>query len=195
VPRAQLSVSDSLQHTGLQYVDWVYDGDDLVAAVRAGYRGAVTYHDANRLLVTRVTAFAQLCETSISGSGFSLHVLRDGLPAFANRGYAWSGVPPALWGMSVARTVGGAAATANVSIRVGRPQTIYVGLCTRLTGHVAPSGWERTKLAFSYSDAAGTQVTLFSRRVDSAGGAIAVPRDGTWCGAPLFYWPRGTPAR
>jgi len=190
-----LSVADSLRLVGLQYVDWVFDGDNLVAAVRAGYRGAVTYHDANRLLLTTVTDFAQLCETVVSGSGVSLHVLRNGLPAFANRGYVWSGVPASLSGMSVARSLGGVASAANVTVRVARPQTIYVGLCTGLAGHAPPPGWQQTTRVISYTDAAHTRMTLFSKHVASPGQVVAVPQDRTWCGAPLLYWPRGQPAR
>lgn len=42
---------------GFQYVDFQVDGDDLLAAVRAGYRGAQCYHNANRLLFTRVSGW------------------------------------------------------------------------------------------------------------------------------------------
>eukprot|EP00048_Salpingoeca_helianthica_P018573 m.242403 g.242403 ORF g.242403 m.242403 type:complete len:518 (-) comp25643_c0_seq1:24-1577(-) len=40
--------------TGFQYVDWQFDGDDLVTAVRAAYRGANCYHNSNRILVQRL---------------------------------------------------------------------------------------------------------------------------------------------
>lgn len=40
--------------TGFQYVDWQFDGKDLIAAVRAGYRGSQCYHNSNRLLFQRV---------------------------------------------------------------------------------------------------------------------------------------------
>ena len=162
-----------------------------MAAIRASYRGAVTQHDANRLLVSRIKNFAELCTTTLIGTAFSLHVLRDGLPAFANREYIWVGVPSSLWGMSVARTIGGQAVRVNASIKVGRPQTIFVGLCTSQPGHLPPAGWSRTNTTFTYSDSARTRMTLFSKFVANTGQAIAVPSDRTWCGAPLFYWPRG----
>jgi hypothetical protein len=43
--------------TGLQYVDWQFDGGDLIALVRAAYRGANAYHNSNRVLFTRVAGW------------------------------------------------------------------------------------------------------------------------------------------
>ncbi len=45
-----LSAEDSVRLTGFQYVDWQFDGDDLIYLVRAAYRGAIRYHDSNRIL-------------------------------------------------------------------------------------------------------------------------------------------------
>lgn len=53
--------ADSVRYTGLQYVDWFFNGTSLVAAVRAGYRGSVSYHNANRLVLTRVDDYATAC--------------------------------------------------------------------------------------------------------------------------------------
>ena len=40
--------------TGFQYVDWQFDGDDIVLAVRAAYRGAQNFHNSNRILFQRL---------------------------------------------------------------------------------------------------------------------------------------------
>lgn len=40
--------------TGFQYVDWQFDGPDIIAAVRAAYRGADCYHNSNRILFQRL---------------------------------------------------------------------------------------------------------------------------------------------
>ncbi len=45
-----LSHDDSVRLTGFQYVDWQFDGDNLIYLVRAAYRGAIRYHDSNRIL-------------------------------------------------------------------------------------------------------------------------------------------------
>lgn len=46
------SPDDSVEFTGFHYVDWQFDGDggeDIVMAVRTAYRGAVSYHNSNRI--------------------------------------------------------------------------------------------------------------------------------------------------
>ncbi|MBZ0302392.1 MAG: glycoside hydrolase [Anaerolineae bacterium] len=45
-----LSPEDSIRLTGFQYVDWQFDGGDLIYAVRTAYRGALNFHDSNRIL-------------------------------------------------------------------------------------------------------------------------------------------------
>ncbi|EDQ90627.1 uncharacterized protein MONBRDRAFT_7039 [Monosiga brevicollis MX1] len=62
-----LAVNDSLAYTGLQYIDYIYEDTNLYAAVRAGYRGSVTYHDANRLLVANITDIWARCNLTASG--------------------------------------------------------------------------------------------------------------------------------
>ena len=62
-----------------QYLDWEFAGPDIVAAVRAGYNGSVTYHDASRLLVATVQGYADLCGgVGARGRGFGLGALVDG---------------------------------------------------------------------------------------------------------------------
>lgn len=53
--------ADSARYTGFHYVDWVFDSDDILYSVRAGYRGSNTFHNANRLLVKRLPSFATVC--------------------------------------------------------------------------------------------------------------------------------------
>jgi hypothetical protein len=45
-----LNWPDSLRLTGYQYVDWQFDGDDLIYFVRTAWRGARNFHDANRMI-------------------------------------------------------------------------------------------------------------------------------------------------
>jgi hypothetical protein len=49
---------------GFQYVDWLFDGDDLVAVSRTGHDdawgGALKAHDANYLTFHRVSRFRTL---------------------------------------------------------------------------------------------------------------------------------------
>ena len=46
-----------VRRTGFQYVDWQFDGDDLVAAIRTAFKDAPNCHDANYFTFLRVTDF------------------------------------------------------------------------------------------------------------------------------------------
>lgn len=46
--------------TGFQYVDWRFDGADLIYLVRTAYDGAHNYHDANRITYHRLQDYARL---------------------------------------------------------------------------------------------------------------------------------------
>ena len=45
-------------NVGFQYVDWHFDGRDIVAAIRTAYSGADNYHDANYLTFRRIRNYA-----------------------------------------------------------------------------------------------------------------------------------------
>jgi hypothetical protein len=55
-----LSSLDSAKYTGYHYVDWVFDGADILMAIRTGYRGANSFHNANRLTTLRVSNYSRL---------------------------------------------------------------------------------------------------------------------------------------
>lgn len=46
--------------TGFQYADWVFSGADIIAVVRAGYRGSNNYHNSNRILFKVVESWRSL---------------------------------------------------------------------------------------------------------------------------------------
>lgn len=49
----------AVQYTGFQYVDWLFDGDDILAVCRMAWNGARNFHDANYLTFHRITGFAR----------------------------------------------------------------------------------------------------------------------------------------
>ena len=55
-----LEPEDSARLTGYQYVDWQFDGDDLIYVVRTAARGARNFHDSNRVLFGRERGFRSL---------------------------------------------------------------------------------------------------------------------------------------
>lgn len=55
-----LTAEDSARLTGFQYVDWQFDGDDIIYLVRTAYRGAIRYHDSNRIIFRKLPNFRDL---------------------------------------------------------------------------------------------------------------------------------------
>lgn len=55
-----LAYGDSVRLTGFQYVDWHFDGDDIIYLVRTAYLGAHNFHDANRITFHSVADFRDL---------------------------------------------------------------------------------------------------------------------------------------
>ncbi|MDF2663295.1 MAG: glycosyl hydrolase [Paenibacillus sp.] len=58
-----LSMLDSIDKVGFQYVDWQIDGDDLVYLSRTSYGGADDYHNSNRITLHRLTGFRSLLDS------------------------------------------------------------------------------------------------------------------------------------
>lgn len=54
-----LNWGDSLKLTGFQYVDWQFDGDDLIYLVRTAWRGSRNFHDANRMVYHTLPDYRQ----------------------------------------------------------------------------------------------------------------------------------------
>ncbi len=57
--------SEDVSNTGFQYVDWLFDGQDIVAAVRTAFpeadgTAAHNFHDANWLIFQRIKGFRKL---------------------------------------------------------------------------------------------------------------------------------------
>ena len=51
---------ESLRQTGFQYVDWQFDGEDIICIVRVAYDGAHNFHDANRITFHKLENFRKL---------------------------------------------------------------------------------------------------------------------------------------
>ncbi|UCH25432.1 MAG: hypothetical protein JSV66_16105 [Trueperaceae bacterium] len=55
-----LEPKESILLTGFQYVDWQFDGDDLIYLARTAYRGTRNFHDANRIVFRVLKDFRAL---------------------------------------------------------------------------------------------------------------------------------------
>jgi hypothetical protein len=51
---------ESVRRTGFQYVDWQFDGPDILFLVRAACDGAPNWHDANRIIFGRLPGFRDI---------------------------------------------------------------------------------------------------------------------------------------
>jgi len=51
---------ESIRQTGFQYVDWQFDGDDIIYVVRVAYDGAHNFHDANRITFHKLEKFRSI---------------------------------------------------------------------------------------------------------------------------------------
>jgi hypothetical protein len=49
-----MSWDDSMLNTGFQYVDWQFDGGDIIFISRTAYDGAANYHDSNKITFHRI---------------------------------------------------------------------------------------------------------------------------------------------
>ena len=55
-----LPAAKSAEMVGFQYVDWQFDGNDIIYLVRTAYGGAHNFHDANRITFHRIKDYARL---------------------------------------------------------------------------------------------------------------------------------------
>jgi hypothetical protein len=54
-----LPCNEAARLVGFQYVDWQFDGDDIIYLVRTAYEGAHNFHDANRITFHRLENFSR----------------------------------------------------------------------------------------------------------------------------------------
>ena len=199
---------DLSQH-GFQYVDWVFDDQDIVALSRTacddGLGGAHNQHDANFLTFHRITGFRELtmddsapverieeviAETddfTALGYGFQTAPFGEGLIAFGNRDYVWKNVPDRLAsGGSFTRTNGGE--RGRIFVRAKRDCTVYVAT-GRGTAAYEMLKWEPVEEAeFCYTDKGESRMRLYSRQL-KAGEQGCVQQCG-WTGTIVFL-PKG----
>lgn len=57
-----LSMPDSIDKVGFQYVDWIIDGDDILYLSRTSYGGADDYHNSNLITFHRLDGFRRLLD-------------------------------------------------------------------------------------------------------------------------------------
>lgn len=191
-----------------QYVDWLFDGQDMLVLSRTAYDdgqgGAHNAHDANYLTFHRVANFRRLTLAdsapqpaamqirrvapgfTIVGTGFEMVRFDEGGAAFSNRNYVWKNLPRAVRGWQYTQTAGGEAA----EITLEATRDVVVGLVgSPGLADGALRDWIVTDDEFHYSDKGKTRMALFARKLKS-GAKVVVPQD-TWTGTLVLVPPEG----
>jgi hypothetical protein len=191
---------------GFQYVDWQFDGDDIIAACRTSSDdeegGAHNYHDANFLTFHRWKKFRTLSRRddvplpdftpvtyqasglSITGTGFEIGNLRDDETAFSNRNYRWHDVPPELVGKRFTRLPGGGSAAFEIA--ASSDGTLRIATATSQPG-TDLAGWLPEASKFHYDDSEKTEMQVFTRSINK-GETMRIPQ-GNWTGRILIFDP------
>jgi hypothetical protein len=174
---------DLSQH-GFQYVDWVFEGDDIAALSRTAYDdglgGAHNQHDANFITFHRIRNFRELTmqdsapverieEVTVEtddvvavGYGFRAAPFGEGTPAFGNRPYVWKGVPEQFQqGWSFTQTDGGQ--RGRIFIRAKRDCTVYAATVAGTPGYEMLKWTSLDGATFHYTDKGETRMQVYAR--------------------------------
>ncbi len=195
---------DTLKH-GFQYVDWQFDGNDMIAASRTAYDddagNADNMHDANFLTFHRIKNFRALTmddspsyyqlspmvvespELKATGIGWALIDFKDQGIAYANRNYKWFEVPEKLKkGFKYTRTSGGVTSEVTVEARTDTTVRMFTALKQK---EMDLSGWIKVDdLKFRYNDGGKTQMQVYERKLKK-GEQLTLP-GGNWTGCMLL---------
>lgn len=191
---------DLSQH-GFQYVDWVFDGDDLAALSRTacddGLGGAHNQHDANFITFHRIKDFRHVSmedsapverieETAVEtddvvavGCAFRAAAFGEEAKAFGNRTYVWTGVPDRFRrGWLFTQTHGGH--RGRIFLRAKRDCTVYAATAAGTSAYEMLKWTPVDGVTFHYTDQGKTRMQIYSRQLD-AGQQACVQQCG-WTG-------------
>jgi len=189
-----------VEHCGFQYIEWQYDGDDIVYVSRTafhdGYLPAKRAHDANFLTFHRIDNFAsrgvlrrsidghlpkpmkiQSATLDVFGYGFVSRKFIDGTMPFTNREYRLSGVPEKVSSGSFTALPGGKVAWIWLEAKADvRLSLITAAEPTKQTEAALRARY--AGFAGRYSDTANTPLHLYETSL----------RRGEWRFVPQFGW-------
>ena len=203
--RCNLLYHPDVAKIGFQYVDWQFDGEDMIFASRTAYAddagGPRNMHDANYLTFHRVKNFRVLTmddsvpfysmppikfETaalSIVGSGWKMAEFKEGGAAFTNRKYAWLEVPPEFHkGWQYTRKAGGEFTEIIIEAKTETKVRIF----TAVKSHKNElSGWQAVDgLMFRYNDGGKTRMQVYERHLKK-GEKLELPQ-ASWAGTMVL---------
>ena len=199
--------SPDLAGHGFQYVDWLFEGEDLIAASRTacddGLGGASNQHNANFLTFHRIRNFRKLTmadsvpirglneisfetpDFTVAGYGFTRAVLANGKKAYGNRTYVWEDVPERFQGWAYTQANGGI--TARITVQAKRDCVVYAATAAGKSAYEMLN-WSLVETqTFRYTDRSHSRMVIYSRSLKS--GEQAIVPQGSWTGA-LVLMPR-----
>lgn len=199
---------DTARH-GFQYVEWLFEGDDIIYTSRTAYDdglgGAHNNHDANFLTFHRAANFRRLTmadsvpmpeqvvmryetrDLIITGTGFELASLGNNHKAFFNRAYVWGGVPVAWSNVRFTKLGGGV--KADINVRAKQDTILYLATTLPMTGTTMATGgiaegWTKAPTTFYYTDRGKSVMTILTRAI-KAGEELSIPQSN-WTGGLLL---------
>lgn len=170
---------------GFHYVDWHFEGEDLIVTSRSAWN-ADNQHNSNLILFHRVENFRELeiadsvptgesvweyPDMTVEGVGFRPAMLGEGELAFSNRTFRWQGVPASLAGNFILRINGGTAPQIHVTAK--RDFTLRAATVSAS----GPPGWTSEGITFGYDANTNTPLYLFSKSM-VAGEQLEIPQFG-----------------
>ena len=195
---------DAARHA-FQYADWTTDGDDLLVASRTAWDSPAGLpgrgHDADYLTFHRFGHFRTMTMADgvqvpaltpvvrdvgplrISGHGFRVATLDNGVRAFTNRPYVWADVPPSLRGATLTQGDGGFGGHIAVEA-TGGPADLWVVTAGPTDGVDWSSFTAVPSLAFHYTDKGRSAAHVYRRRL-AAGERVTLPQ-GNWAGVHVL---------
>ena len=192
---------------GFQYLDWQFEGNDIIAVCRTAYDddngGAQNFHNANYLTFHRIANFqtltmdesvpftvfpqvhVEVADFSLTGHGWGLAQLADGKLAFANRQYVWGNVPVSFRDWRFTQLRGGE--RAELFVKAKRDTTLFIAT----TPSTKLAGWKAVPDTTFYYTKRQTKMMIYSHAM-KAGEELRFPQNN-WAGSMAVLPPETRP--
>ena len=209
---------DRIQH-GWQYIDWVFEGDDIINLSRTGWDGSHNAHDANFLTFHRIPDFRHASSAqdapwlgdkpryrphesktfTFFGTMYEVAPFKNGERAFNNREYRLKGIPTELFdGWSFSRTHGmgdkerGVLEPNDLEIAAKEDTTVYISAGGNGRG-LLRFGWDILAPEAYGTDSEHVASMTILRRTLKKGEHIYIPRNTHFNGTAVLFPPEVQP--
>lgn len=205
---------DRIQHAW-QYIDWVFDGDDIAYVSRTGWDGSHSAHDANFLTFHRIRDFRSASRDRDTpwlgerpnyipheskkfvfyGTMYEVAPFKNGERAFNNREYRLKGIPEELFdGWTFARTYGmgdperGVLQPNDLEVLAREDTTVYIAVGGN-GRWLLRYGWDIVAPEICGTDSDRVAKATILRRSLEKGEHIYIPRNSHFNGTAVLFPP------